>query len=144
MFFLKENTILLTYSQTFYFDNYRILLIIMLLLFFVAIVIILLIITFNNRFWTVSQMQSIYECGFPPSEEARVRFEPKFYMVALSFTISDLEICFVFPWLLIYNYIAFIFSLLFGVFSALISFGIVYEWKMGIFDWSVIESMDDK
>lgn len=140
MFFISINTNIITYSEAFYFDNYRILFILLLLLFIVAIFIIILVTLTNNRFWNISQMQSIYECGFLPFEEARVRFEPKFYMVALSFIIFDLEICFVFPWLLIYNQISTIFCLLFAIFLLLILFGIVYEWKMGIFDWSVIDS----
>jgi len=91
---------------------------------------------FNNRFWNISQMQSIYECGFLPFEEARVRFEPKFYMVALSFIIFDLEICFVFPWLLVFQFLHVYFFVLFFIFLLLILFGIVYEWKNGIFDWN--------
>jgi NADH:ubiquinone oxidoreductase subunit 3 (subunit A) len=138
MFFIKTNVSLFQFKQTFYFDNYRVLLILILVLIVIGIIIFFLVNIFNNRFWTITQMHSIYECGFLPFEEARVRFEPKFYMVALSFIIFDLEICFIFPWLLIFNHISMLGFLLFSLFLLLILVGIFYEWKMGIFDWSTV------
>jgi NADH:ubiquinone oxidoreductase subunit 3 (subunit A) len=138
MIFIKTNVALFQFKQTFYFDNYRVLLILILVLIVIGIIIFFSVNIFNNRFWTITQMHSIYECGFLPFEEARVRFEPKFYMVALSFTIFDLEICFIFPWLLIYNHISMLCFLLFFLFLLLILVGIFYEWKMGIFDWSTV------
>ena len=137
MFFIKTEVSLTQFKQNFYFDNYRVLFIILLLLILIGIIIYIIIILFNNRFWTITQMQSIYECGFLPFEEARVRFEPKFYMVALSFIVFDLEICFIFPWLLIYNHITTLCFLFFLLFLSLIFIGIFYEWKMGIFNWSM-------
>jgi len=138
MFFIKTKVSLFQFKQTFYFDNYRVLLILLLVLILIGIIIFFSVNILNTRFWTITQMQSIYECGFLPFEEARVRFEPKFYMVALSFTIFDLEICFIFPWLLIFNHISMLCFLLFFLFLLLILVGIFYEWKMGIFDWSTV------
>jgi NADH:ubiquinone oxidoreductase subunit 3 (subunit A) len=137
MFFGRRNlqsTVVL--SERFYFDNYRILFILILLVVLLALVIFTVITVINKRFWVISQTHSIYECGFLPFEEARIRFEPKFYMIALSFIIFDLEICFIFPWLLIYQYMPVYSLFLFFIFLIFILVGLVFEWRMGIFDWS--------
>jgi NADH:ubiquinone oxidoreductase subunit 3 (subunit A) len=137
VYFLPTNYYLhLHMTPMFYYEFYLLLFFFCLILILLAFFIFILIQIFNTRFWQNSQTQSIYECGFLPFEEARVRFEPKFYMIALSFIIFDLEICFIFPWLLVFSNTAEIFFLYFFVFLLLVLFGILYEWKNGIFDWN--------
>jgi len=75
-----------------------------------------------------------YECGFEPFEDARSRFDVRFYLVALLFIIFDLEVAFLFP--LVGQQLSstgFIFSF---VFLGLLTLGFVYEWKQGALQWS--------
>lgn len=76
-----------------------------------------------------------YECGFPAFEESRSRFDVRFYLVAILFTIFDLEVAFLFPWAVSLGYIG-----LFGfwammVFLGILTIGFVYEWKKGALEW---------
>jgi NADH-quinone oxidoreductase subunit A len=75
-----------------------------------------------------------YECGFEPFEDARSRFDVRFYLVALLFIIFDLEVAFLFPVVgqdLSSTGLIFCF-----VFLTLLTFGFVYEWKQGALQWS--------
>ena len=138
LFWLESSVIKTEFTPLFYRDTYLILLSIILVLFLIAFIIFQIISLFNNRFWSLSQMHSVYECGFLPFEEARVQFEPKFYMIALSSTIFDLEISFLFPWLLVFNQLNLFSLCLFFPPPPSILFGIIYEYKQGLFDWSII------
>jgi NADH-quinone oxidoreductase subunit A len=78
---------------------------------------------------------SAYECGFDAFEDARGRFDVRFYLVSILFIIFDLEIAFLFPWAIALGKIG-----LFGfwsmmVFLAVLTVGFVYEWKKGALDW---------
>ncbi len=78
---------------------------------------------------------SAYECGFEAFEDARVRFDVRFYLVAILFIIFDLEVAFLFPWAISLGSIG-----LFGfwsmmVFLAILTVGFVYEWKKGALEW---------
>jgi NADH-quinone oxidoreductase subunit A len=78
---------------------------------------------------------SIYECGFDPFERVRGVFDVKFYLVAILFILFDLEIIFLFPWVLVLVHIGF-----FGIFVMIISLFLlslvyVYEWLLGALDW---------
>ena len=78
---------------------------------------------------------SSYECGFEPFEDARGRFDVRFYLVAILFIIFDLEVAFLFPWAVSLGNIG-----LFGfwsmiVFLAVLTVGFVYEWKKGALEW---------
>lgn len=81
---------------------------------------------------------SPYECGFDPFFDSRTKFNVKFYLVSILFIIFDLEITFLFPWVLSafsfngcshYNFFSIIF------FLALLSLGFFYEWQVGALDW---------
>ena len=78
---------------------------------------------------------SAYECGFTPFEDARVRFDVRFYLVAILFIIFDLEVAFLFPWAITLSSIglAGYFSMMFFLF--ILTVGFVYEWKKGALDW---------
>ena len=78
---------------------------------------------------------SPYECGFEAFEDARMKFDVRYYLVAILFIIFDLEIAFLFPWAIVLNEIG-----LFGFFSmmvflAILVVGFVYEWKKGALEW---------
>ena len=78
---------------------------------------------------------SAYECGFEAFDDARGRFDVRFYLVALLFIIFDLEVAFLFPWAITLGKIG-----LFGFFSMMIfllilTIGFIYEWKKGALEW---------
>jgi NADH-quinone oxidoreductase subunit A len=78
---------------------------------------------------------SPYECGFEPFDDARRRFDVRFYLVAILFIIFDLEVAFLFPWAVSLNRIG-----LFGFFSMIVFLGVltvgfIYEWRKGALDW---------
>ena len=78
---------------------------------------------------------SAYECGFDAFEDARGRFDVRFYLVAILFIIFDLEVAFLFPWAVTLGKIG-----MFGFWSMLIFLGIltvgfIYEWKKGALEW---------
>ncbi len=78
---------------------------------------------------------SAYECGFEAFDDARARFEVRFYLVSILFIIFDLEAAFLFPWAVVLNRVG-----LFGLASMLIFLGVltvgfIYEWRKGALDW---------
>ncbi len=82
-----------------------------------------------------SQKLSPYECGFEAFEDARMKFDVRFYLVAILFIIFDLEIAFLFPWAVVLRDIG-----LFGfgammLFLTILVVGFIYEWKKGALQW---------
>ena len=78
---------------------------------------------------------SPYECGFPAFEDARMRFDVRYYLVAILFIVFDLEIAFIFPWALVFRELG-VFGLVeMGVFLSLLVIGFVYAWKKGALEW---------
>ncbi len=78
---------------------------------------------------------SAYECGFNAFDDARMKFDVRFYLVAILFIIFDLEIAFLFPWAVAFGDIG-----LFGfwsmmIFLAVLTIGFIYEWKKGALEW---------
>jgi NADH-quinone oxidoreductase subunit A len=78
---------------------------------------------------------SPYECGFEAFEDARMKFDVRYYLVAILFILFDLEIAFLFPWAVALKEIgpAGFWSMM--VFLAILVVGFVYEWKKGALDW---------
>ena len=78
---------------------------------------------------------SAYECGFNAFDDARMKFDVRFYLVAILFIIFDLEVAFLFPWAVSFKEVgAFgFFSMM--VFLAVLTIGFVYEWKKGALEW---------
>ena len=78
---------------------------------------------------------SPYECGFEPFEDARGRFDVRFYLVAILFIIFDLEIAFLFPWALSLGNVGVFgfWSMMF--FLGILTVGFIYEWKKGALEW---------
>ena len=82
-----------------------------------------------------SEKVSAYECGFEAFDDARSKFDVRFYLVAILFIIFDLEVAFLFPWAIALGDIG-----LFGfwsmmVFLGLLTIGFIYEWKKGALEW---------
>ena len=78
---------------------------------------------------------SPYECGFEAFEDARMKFDVRYYLIAILFIVFDLEIAFVFPWALVFRELG-VFGLVeMGVFLALLVIGFAYVWKKGALEW---------
>ncbi len=78
---------------------------------------------------------SAYQCGFEAFDDARRRFDVRFYLVAILFIIFDLEVAFLFPWAVSLKYIGwFGFASMIG-FLGVLTIGFVYEWCKGALDW---------
>ena len=78
---------------------------------------------------------SPYECGFEAFEDARMKFDVRYYLVAILFILFDLEIAFLFPWAVVVNEIGFAGFLSMMVFLGILVVGFVYEWKKGALEW---------
>jgi len=78
---------------------------------------------------------SAYECGFVPYEDARMRFDVRYYLVAILFIVFDLEIAFLFPWAVALSKIGVFGLIAMSIFLAILVVGFIYEWKKGALDW---------
>lgn len=78
---------------------------------------------------------SPYECGFESFEDARMKFDVRFYLVAILFIIFDLEIAFLFPWAVAFGDMSMAAFWSMMVFLAVLTAGFAYEWKKGAMDW---------
>jgi NADH-quinone oxidoreductase subunit A len=82
-----------------------------------------------------SQKLSPYECGFEAFEDARMKFDVRYYLVAILFILFDLEIAFLFPWAIVLQEIGLFGFLAMVVFLAILVVGFIYEWKKGALEW---------
>jgi NADH-quinone oxidoreductase subunit A len=78
---------------------------------------------------------SPYECGFEPFDEARMKFDVRYYLVAILFIIFDLEIAFLFPWAVSLDSIGAFGLLAMALFLTILVVGFIYEWKKGALEW---------
>lgn len=78
---------------------------------------------------------SPYECGFEAFEDARMKFDVRYYLVAILFIIFDLEIAFLFPWAVVLDKIGMVGLLAMIVFLGVLVVGFIYEWKKGALEW---------
>jgi NADH-quinone oxidoreductase subunit A len=78
---------------------------------------------------------SAYECGFDAFEDTRMRFDVRYYLVAILFIIFDLEIAFLFPWAVSLDAIGGFGLAAMGIFLAVLVVGFVYEWRKGALEW---------
>jgi NADH-quinone oxidoreductase subunit A len=78
---------------------------------------------------------STYECGFDPFDDARMRFDVRFYLVSLLFIIFDLEVAFLFPWAVAFRDIGPLGFWSMMVFLAILTVGFIYEWRKGALEW---------
>ncbi|HEX7338448.1 MAG TPA: NADH-quinone oxidoreductase subunit A [Rhodanobacteraceae bacterium] len=78
---------------------------------------------------------SPYECGFEPFEDARQRFDVRYYLIAIVFILFDLEVAFLFPWAVVFDKIGIIALVEMILFLALLVVGFAYIWKKGALEW---------
>jgi len=78
---------------------------------------------------------SPYECGFEAFEDARMKFDVRYYLVAILFILFDLEIAFLFPWAIVLQEIGFFGFMAMMVFLGILVVGFIYEWKKGALEW---------
>ena len=78
---------------------------------------------------------SPYECGFEAFEDARMKFDVRYYLIAILFILFDLEIAFLVPWAVALQEIGFFGFMSMMVFLAILVVGFIYEWKKGALDW---------
>jgi NADH-quinone oxidoreductase subunit A len=82
-----------------------------------------------------SEKLSPYECGFEAFEDARMRFDVRYYLVAILFILFDLEIAFLFPWAIVLEEIGLFGFVSMMIFLAILVVGFIYEWKKGALEW---------
>ena len=78
---------------------------------------------------------SAYECGFNAFDDARMKFDVRFYLVSILFIIFDLEIAFLFPWAISLGNIGILGFTSMMIFLFILTIGFIYEWKKGALDW---------
>jgi len=78
---------------------------------------------------------SAYECGFEAFSDSRMKFDVRFYLVAILFIIFDLEIAFLFPWAISLGSIGALGFWSMMIFLSILTIGFIYEWKKGALDW---------
>jgi NADH-quinone oxidoreductase subunit A len=88
-----------------------------------------------SRFHDDRAKLSAYECGFDAFEDTRMRFDVRYYLVAILFIVFDLEIAFLFPWAVALRKIGAFGLLAMGIFLAILTVGFLYEWKKGALEW---------
>jgi len=78
---------------------------------------------------------SAYECGFAAFDDARMKFDVRFYLVSILFIIFDLEIAFLFPWAVAFKEVGAFGFWSMMVFLGVLTIGFIYEWKKGALEW---------
>lgn len=76
-----------------------------------------------------------YECGFEAFETARIKFDVRFYLVAILFIVFDLEIAFLFPWAVALSDLGITAFWVMAIFLGILVVGFIYEWKRGALEW---------
>ncbi len=82
-----------------------------------------------------AEKASPYECGFEAFEDARMKFDVRYYLVAILFIIFDLEIAFLFPWAVALDDIGAFGFFAMALFLGILVIGFIYEWKKGALEW---------
>ena len=78
---------------------------------------------------------SAYECGFDAFDDARMKFDARFYLVAILFIIFDLEVAFLFPWAITFGNLGWFGFISMMIFLGVLTVGFIYEWKKGALEW---------
>ncbi|NKD54347.1 MULTISPECIES: NADH-quinone oxidoreductase subunit A [unclassified Haematospirillum] len=81
------------------------------------------------------EKDSAYECGFEAFDDARARFDVRYYLVAILFIIFDLEVAFLFPWAVSFGDIGLLGFWSMMIFLGVLTIGFIYEWKKGALEW---------
>jgi NADH-quinone oxidoreductase subunit A len=78
---------------------------------------------------------SAYECGFDAFDDARMKFDVRFYLISILFIIFDLEVAFLFPWAITFGELGWFGFWSMMVFLAVLTIGFIYEWRKGALEW---------
>ena len=89
----------------------------------------------SSRFHGDPDKVAPYECGFEAYEDTRMKFDVRYYLVAILFIVFDLEIAFLFPWAVALDAVGMVGLAAMGVFLLILVVGFVYEWKKGALEW---------
>ena len=81
------------------------------------------------------EKNSPYECGFEAFEDARIKFDIRYYLIAIIFILFDLEVAFLFPWALVFKSLGLYGFGVMAVFLAILIVGFAYVWKKGALEW---------
>jgi len=81
------------------------------------------------------QKLSPYECGFEAFEDARMKFDVRYYLIAIQFIIFDLEIIFIVPWATVFRDLGVLGLIEMGIFAGMLLIGFIYVWKRGALEW---------
>ena len=90
---------------------------------------------FFSREPTDREKLSAYECGFEAFQDSRMKFDVRYYLVAILFIVFDLEIVFLFPWAVALGDIGVAGLIAMVVFLGILTVGFIYEWKKGALEW---------
>jgi NADH-quinone oxidoreductase subunit A len=90
---------------------------------------------FFSRYHNDREKRSAYECGFDAFEDTRMRFDVRYYLVAILFIVFDLEIAFLFPWAVALAKIGLYGLIAMAIFLGILVVGFIYEWKKGALEW---------
>ena len=82
-----------------------------------------------------SEKLSPYECGFEAFEDARMKFDVRYYLVAILFILFDLDIAFLFPWAIVLQDLGWFGLIAMAIFLGILVVGFIYEWKKGALEW---------
>jgi NADH-quinone oxidoreductase subunit A len=82
-----------------------------------------------------AEKNSPYECGFEAFEDSRMKFDVRYYLVAILFIIFDLEIAFMFPWAIVLDQVGDFGLAAMAIFLGVLVIGFIYEWKKGALEW---------
>lgn len=82
-----------------------------------------------------SEKLSAYECGFNAFDDARMKFDVRFYLVSILFIIFDLEVAFLFPWAVAFGDLGWLGFWSMMVFLGVLTVGFIYEWNKGALEW---------
>jgi len=88
-----------------------------------------------SRFHDDRAKRAPYECGFDAFEDSRMKFDVRYYLVAILFIVFDLEIAFLFPWAVALGKIGLAGLGAMAIFLAILVVGFIYEWKKGALEW---------
>ena len=83
-----------------------------------------------------AEKNAAYECGFEAFDDARMKFDVKFYLVAILFIIFDLEVAFLFPWAVAFADIGTVGFWSMMLFLSVLTVGFIYEWRKGALEWN--------
>ncbi len=108
---------------------------------FIALAAVIAIVLMGSAFFIAvrkpdAEKNSAYECGFNAFDDSRMRFDVRFYLVAILFIIFDLEIAFLFPWAIAFKEVGVFGFTSMMIFLGVLTIGFAYEWRKGALEWN--------